>query len=55
MVYLSPHTGYGSAAELATKAHDDRLRLKEAAVALGHASEADFDRWVRPRDMREPR
>jgi fumarate hydratase class II len=52
---LSPHIGYDRAAEIAKKAHHDRLTLKEAALALGYVSEEDFDRWVRPRDMLEPR
>jgi len=52
---LSPHIGYDRAAEIAKKAHHDRLTLKEAALALGYVSEDDFDRWVRPRDMLEPR
>ena len=52
---LSPHIGYDKAAEIAKKAHHDRLTLKEAALALGYVSEADFERWVRPRDMLEPR
>ena len=52
---LSPHIGYDKAAEIAKKAHRDRLTLKEAALALGYVSEQDFERWVRPRDMLEPR
>ena len=52
---LSPHIGYDKAAEIAKKAHHDRLTLKEAALALGYVSESDFERWVRPEDMLEPR
>ena len=52
---LSPHIGYDKAAGIAKKAHRDRLTLKEAALALGYVSEADFERWVRPEDMLEPR
>ncbi|HEV3175453.1 MAG TPA: class II fumarate hydratase [Stellaceae bacterium] len=52
---LSPHIGYDKAAEIAKKAHRDRLTLKEAALALGHVSAEDFERWVRPEDMLEPR
>ena len=52
---LTPHIGYDKAAEIAKKAHRDRLTLKEAALALGHVSEEDFERWVRPGDMLEPR
>ena len=52
---LSPHIGYDKAAEVAKKAHRDRLTLKEAALALGYVSEDEFERWVRPQDMLEPR
>jgi fumarate hydratase class II len=52
---LSPHIGYDKAAEVAKKAHRDHLTLKEAALALGYVSEEQFDLWVRPRDMLEPR
>ena len=52
---LSPHIGYDKAAEVAKKAHRDHLTLKEAALALGYVSEEQFDRWVQPRDMLEPR
>ncbi len=52
---LTPHIGYDKAAEIAKKAHRDHLTLKEAALALGHVSEEDFERWVRPEDMLEPR
>ena len=52
---LTPHIGYDKAAEIAKKAHRDQLTLKEAALALGYVSEEDFDRWVRPEDMLEPR
>jgi fumarate hydratase class II len=52
---LTPHIGYDRAAEIAKKAHREQLTLKEAALALGYVSEEDFDRWVRPEDMLEPR
>ena len=52
---LTPHIGYDKAAEIAKKAHHDQLTLKEAALALGYVSAEDFDRWVRPEDMLEPR
>ena len=29
--------------------------LKQAALALGHCSEAEFDAWVRPEDMIAPK
>jgi fumarate hydratase, class II len=51
---LSPHIGYDKAAEVAKKAHRDDLTLKEAALALGYVTDADFDRWVRPESMLGP-
>ena len=51
---LSPHIGYDKAAEIAKKAHKDGTTLKGAALALGHVTEAEFDRWVRPETMLGP-
>jgi fumarate hydratase class II len=51
---LTPHIGYDRAAEIAKRAHHDGSTLKQAALALGHVSERDFDRWVRPADMVHP-
>jgi fumarate hydratase class II len=48
---LNPHIGYYKAAEIAKKAHKEGSTLKEAAVALGHVSAADFDKWVDPAKM----
>jgi fumarate hydratase class II len=48
---LAPHIGYDRAAEIAKKAHKEGGTLREAALALGYVSPADFDRWVRPEDM----
>jgi hypothetical protein len=48
---LSPHIGYDKAAEIAGKAHREGLTLKEAALALGHVSEEQFDALVRPERM----
>ncbi|GMA39378.1 class II fumarate hydratase [Mobilicoccus caccae] len=52
---LNPHIGYDKAAEIAKKAHKDGTTLKEAALALGHVSEEQFDAWVVPIDMTHPR
>jgi fumarate hydratase class II len=52
---LNPHIGYDKAAEIAKKAYRDNTTLREAALALGYVSGADFDRWVRPEDMLGPR
>ena len=48
---LNPHIGYYNAAEIAKKAHKEGTTLKEAAIALGHVSAADFDKWVDPAKM----
>ena len=51
---LNPHIGYNKAAQVAKKAHAEGTSLKAAAVALGHVSPEDFDRWVRPEAMIAP-
>jgi fumarate hydratase class II len=48
---LAPHIGYDKAAEIAKKAHKEGTTLREAALALGHVSAADFDKWVKPEGM----
>ncbi len=52
---LAPHIGYDRAAEIAKRAHHEGSTLREAALALGYVSAADFDRWVRPADMARSR
>jgi fumarate hydratase class II len=51
---LNPHIGYEKSAEIALKAHREGGSLKQAALALGYVSEADFDAWVRPEEMTGP-
>jgi len=48
---LNPHIGYDKAAQIAKRAHQDGLSLREAAVASGFLSAEQFDAWVRPQDM----
>jgi fumarate hydratase, class II len=48
---LAPHIGYDRAADIAKKAHREGSTLREAALALGYVSAADFDRWVRAEAM----
>ena len=48
---LAPHIGYDKAAQIAQRAHREGTTLREAALALGYVSAADFDRWVRPDAM----
>jgi fumarate hydratase class II len=51
---LAPHIGYDRSAEIARKAHHESTSLREAALALGYVTAADFDRWVRPEQMTRP-
>jgi fumarate hydratase class II len=51
---LSPHIGYEKSAEIAHAAHHHGTSLRDAALRLGHVSEAEFDAWVRPEDMTRP-
>ncbi|MCE1238598.1 MAG: class II fumarate hydratase [Azonexaceae bacterium] len=48
---LNPHIGYDKAAQIAKKAHQDGSSLREAALALGHLTAEEFDRWVVPANM----
>ena len=51
---LNPHIGYDNATLVAKKAHQEGTTLKQAAVALGLMSAAQFDEWVRPETMIGP-
>ncbi|MCC7441053.1 MAG: class II fumarate hydratase [Bdellovibrionales bacterium] len=48
---LNPVIGYDKAAEIAKKAHKEGLTLRQAAVKLGHLSDADFTKHVVPEQM----
>ncbi len=48
---LSPHIGYDRAARIAKQAHRSGATLREAALASGEVSAADFDAWVQPAAM----
>jgi fumarate hydratase class II len=48
---LSPHIGYDRAAAIAKKAHREGSSLRDAAIASGHLTADEFDRWVVPEDM----
>ncbi len=52
---LNPHIGYDKAAEIAKKAHKEKTTLKNAAVALGYLTDAEFDAWVKPEEMVAPK
>ncbi len=51
---LVPHIGYERAADIAKQAHQDGTTLREAALASGHVTAEDFDRWVQPGAMVRP-
>ncbi|MFD2288051.1 class II fumarate hydratase [Pedobacter petrophilus] len=48
---LNPHIGYDNSARIAKSALKDNKTLREAALALGLLTNAQFDEWVRPEDM----
>ncbi len=51
---LSPVVGYANAAKIAKTAHERKITLKEAAVALGLVTAEAFDAYVRPETMTHP-
>ena len=48
---LNPHIGYDRAATIAKHAHQHKLSLRAAALALQEVTEAEFDAWVVPSQM----
>jgi len=48
---LAPEIGYDKAAEIAKVAHREGTTLLEAGLKLGHVTEAQFRRLVRPEQM----
>ncbi|MFD2443270.1 class II fumarate hydratase [Bacillus sp. CGMCC 1.16607] len=52
---LNPHIGYEKAAAIAKYAHKERLSLKEAAIKLGMLTKEEFDRFVKPEEMIQPK
>ena len=51
---LNPHIGYDRAAAIAKAAHAQGSSLREAAIASGWVTAAEFDAWVRPEAMVGP-
>ena len=51
---LTPHIGYDRAAEIAKKAHREHTTLREAALALGYLTAAEFDAAIDPAAMTRP-
>ena len=52
---LNPHIGYDRASGIAKYAHKKGITLKEAALALGELTEAEFEKWVDPTKMLGPK
>lgn len=52
---LNPYVGYDKAAAIAKKAYKDGSSLKEAALSLGILTAEEFDKYVKPEEMTEPR
>jgi fumarate hydratase class II len=52
---LAPKIGYEKAAEIAKKALKENISLKQSAKALGHLSEQEFDKIVKPELMVAPK
>jgi fumarate hydratase class II len=48
---LAPHIGYDNAAQIAKKALQDGMTLKEAAAELKLVQPGQFDEWVKPEIM----
>jgi fumarate hydratase class II len=51
---LTPKIGYDKSAEIAHKAWHEGISLLEASLALGHLTEDEFKKIVRPETMIEP-
>jgi fumarate hydratase class II len=51
---LSPAIGYDKASKIAHHAFEHDLTLRQAALALGYVTEAEFDTLIDPRRMTQP-
>ena len=51
---LNHKIGYDKAAEIAKKAHHERISLRQAALNLGYLTEKEFDEIIRPEKMTKP-
>ncbi|MGB6007818.1 class II fumarate hydratase [Castellaniella sp.] len=51
---LNRHIGYDKAAAIAKKAHKEHSTLRQAALALGFLTDAQYDEWIVPLDMTHP-
>ena len=52
---LNPHIGYDKASEVAKKAFKDKSTLREAIIELGYLTGDEFDEYIDPADMIQPR
>ncbi|WLR41359.1 class II fumarate hydratase [Bacillus carboniphilus] len=52
---LNPYIGYEKAAKIAKHAYDHKISLKESAITLNILTEKEFDRYVNPDEMIEPK
>lgn len=52
---LNPHIGYDNATKIAKNAHKKGLTLKESAIELKLLTEEQFDKWVVPETMINPK
>jgi fumarate hydratase class II len=52
---LNPHIGYDKAAFIAKKAFHENTTLKIAAIESGFVTAEEFDLWVNPEEMTNPR
>jgi fumarate hydratase class II len=51
---LNPLIGYDKAAQVAKKAHKERLTLRESVLALGFLTGEEFDKAIVPAEMTHP-
>ena len=51
---LNRHIGYDKAAAIAKRAHKEGTTLRAAALASGHVTDEEFERWVVPIEMTRP-
>jgi fumarate hydratase class II len=52
---LAPHIGYDKAASIARSALKNGSTLREEAIASGHLSVEEYDRYIRPEEMTHPK
>jgi fumarate hydratase, class II len=52
---LNPVIGYDMASKVAKNAHKKGITLRESAMELNALSEEDFDKYVRPELMINPK